>query len=133
MQSKISPSTVKSAIGFIMLKMSDVLEQNLVQNFKCALTSPTINFEEELNQGILNASKLQLNNVIASFLLEHSPLELAQALDIHPDHIQAIQTDAALSRELLNDTAKVVALCLALETDVLESVYIPESLQDYPV
>lgn len=127
------PTLVKSTIGFIMLKMIDVLEHNLVQNFKYAITSPTTNFDEQLNQGILNASELQLHNVLASFLLQHNPLEIAYALDISPERIQAIQSGAALSHENLNDTVKVVALCLALETDTLANVNIADSLQDYPI
>lgn len=116
-----------------MLKMIDVLEQNLVQNFKYALTSPTTNFDEQLNQGILNAPELQLHHALASFLLEHNPLEVAHALDISPDRIQAIQSGTALSHENIDDTAKVVALCLALETDTLFSVDIADSLKDYPI
>lgn len=116
-----------------MLKMIDVLEQHLVQNFKYALTSSTSNFDDQLSQGILNAPELQLHHALSSFLLEHNPLEVAHALDISPERIQAIQSGAALSHENINDTAKVVALCLALETDTLAQVDIADSLQDYPI
>ena len=116
-----------------MLKMIDVLEPNLVQNFKYALTSPTPHFDEQLNQGILNAPELQLHHALNSFLLEHNPLEVADALDISPERIQAIQSGKTLSHENLNDTAKVVALCLALETNTLANVEVADSLQDYPI
>lgn len=116
-----------------MLKMIDVLDQNLVQNFKCALTSTTTNFDEQFNQGILNAPELQLHRVLNSFLLEYNPLEVAHALDISAERIQAIQSGTTLNHENINDTAKVVALCLALETNTLANVEIADSLQDYPI
>lgn len=50
-----------------MLKMIDVLEQQLVQNFKYALTSSTSNFDDQLSQGILNAPELQLHHALSSF------------------------------------------------------------------
>jgi hypothetical protein len=37
------------------------------------------------------------------------------------------------TQDNLNDTAKVIALCLALETDALEQVNISQCLQDYPM
>lgn len=87
--------------------------------------------EDILN--FFNASKLQLNNVITAFLIEHSPLKLAQISNICTDQIQNIQTDAALSRELLINTAKIVALYFTFKSDTLESIYIAESLEDYSV
>lgn len=51
--------------------------------------------EDILN--FFNASKLQLNNVITAFLIEHSPLKLAQISNICTDQIQNIQTDAVLT------------------------------------
>lgn len=116
-----------------MLKMTDVLEHNLVQNFTHSLTSHISNFDEQLNQGILNASALQIQTAISTFFIENDANEVAQALDITPDRLHAIQTGAALSNENLNDTAKLVALCLALETNALAQVEIAECLQDYPM
>ncbi len=122
-----------------MLKMSDVLEHHLVQNFAHALNSSTsssvatIEVDELLNQAILNASELPLQNAISAFLIDNDALELAHALDISPENIQAMQSGDVLNHDYLHDTAKVVALCLALETNTLETVEIAECLTDYPM
>lgn len=116
-----------------MLKMIDVLEHTLVQNFTSSLHSKMGSFDHQLNQGILNASELQLTNVINAFFIENDVLEVAHALDISPERIQSIQAGAALNQENLSDTAKLVALCLALETNALNTVEIADSLQDYPM
>lgn len=52
-----------------MLKMIDVLAQNLVQNFNHALSTPSEQLDELLNQGILNTSEDQLRNAMAAFLI----------------------------------------------------------------
>ena len=78
-------------------------------------------------------SALQIQTAISTFFIENDANEVAQALDITPDRLHAIQTGAALSNENLNDTAKLVALCLALETNALAQVEIAECLQDYPM
>ena len=110
-----------------MLKMIDVLDQRLVQNFTQALQSPTPQFEEQLDQGILNASDLELNHAVTA-------IEAAQALDISADRIQALQLGASFKDEqYLADLKKIVTLCLALETDALEQVEVFDSLQDYPM
>ncbi|KAA0984171.1 hypothetical protein FVA95_30460, partial [Pseudonocardia sp. EV170527-09] len=75
--------------GYDMLKMIDVLDQRLVQNFTQALQSPTPQFEEQLDQGILNASDLELNHAVTAFFNEVNAIEAAQALDISADRIQA--------------------------------------------
>ena len=122
-----------------MLKMSDVLEHHLVQNLSHALNSSTassvatIEVDDLLNQAILNASELQLQNAISAFLIDNDVLELAHALDISPENIQAMQSGDLLNHDKLHDTAKVVALCLALETNTLETVEIAECLTDYPM
>ena len=61
-----------------MLKMIDVLDQRLVQNFTQALQSPTPQFEEQLDQGILNASDLELNHAVTAFFNEVNAIEAAQ-------------------------------------------------------
>jgi hypothetical protein len=117
-----------------MLKMIDVLEQSLVQNFTHSLNTHTSQFDELLNQGILNASDSALQNAVISFFNRADAIESAQALDISADRIQALQTGAALKDDqYLADTAKIVALCLALETDALTQLEISDCLQDFPV
>jgi len=120
--------------GYDMLKMIDVLDQRLVQNFTQALQSPTSQFEEQLDQGILNASDLELNHAVTAFFNEVDAIEAAQALDISADRIQALQLGASFKDEqYLADLKKIVTLCLALETDALEQVEVFDSLQDYPM
>ena len=120
--------------GYDMLKMIDVLDQRLVQNFTQALQSPTPQFEEQLDQGILNASDLELNHAVTAFFNEVNAIEAAQALDISADRIQALQLGASFKDEqYLADLKKIVTLCLALETDALEQVEVFDSLQDYPM
>ncbi|WP_425918438.1 hypothetical protein [Acinetobacter sp. TSRC1-2] len=117
-----------------MLKMIDVLEQNLVQNFTHSLNTHTPQFDELLNQAILNAPDSALQKAVISFFNRADAIESAQALDISAERIQALQTGADLKDEpYLADTAKIVALCLALETDVLTQLGISDCLQDFPV
>lgn len=117
-----------------MLKMIDVLEQSLVQNFTHSLNSHTSQFDELFNQGILNTADSALQNVVVNFFNRADAIESAQALDISADRIQALQTGVALKDEqYLADTAKIVALCLALETDALAQVEVSDCLQDYPM
>ncbi|MFH7767676.1 hypothetical protein [Acinetobacter sp. BSP-28] len=117
-----------------MLKMIDVLEQSLVQNFTHSLHSHTGQFDELFNQGILNTSDSALQNVMANFFNRADAIESAQALDISAERIAALQSGTALKDDqYLADTAKIVALCLALETDVLTQLEISDCLQDFPV
>ena len=115
-----------------MLKMIDVFEQNLVQNFLNSLSAPT-EHSDELITGIVNASDIKLNQAIADFFANNDAAEVAQALDISKAHLQAIQTGLSRKQENLTATAKIVALCLALESDALHQVEIADSLQDYPM
>ncbi len=120
--------------GSDMLKMIDILEQSLVQNFTHSLNTHTSQFDELLNQGILNASDSALQKAVISFFNRADAIESAQALDISADRIQALQTGVALKDDqYLADTAKIVALCLALETDTLTQLEISDCLQDFPV
>lgn len=116
-----------------MLKMIDVLAQNLVQNFNHALSTPSEQLDELLNQGILNTSEDQLRNAMAAFFDREDALEVAQALDIPQEDLHALQAGLALKDENLSETAKIVALCLALETDSLAQVEVSDCLQDYPM
>jgi hypothetical protein len=118
--------------GSDMLKMIDVLEQSLVQNFTHSLNSHTSQFDELFNQGILNTADSALQNVVVNFFNRADAIESAQALDISADRIQVLQTGVALKDEqYLADTAKIVALCLALETDALAHLDISDGLQDF--
>lgn len=117
-----------------MLKMIDVLEQSLVQNFTHSLHSHTRQFDELFNQGILNTSDSALQNVVVNFFNRADAIEAAKALDISADRIAALQAGVALKDDqYLADTAKIVALCLALETNSLEQVEVSDCLQDYPM
>ncbi|WP_291354811.1 MULTISPECIES: hypothetical protein [unclassified Acinetobacter] len=117
-----------------MLKMIDVLEQSLVQNFTHSLHSHTSQFDELFNQGILNTSDSALQNVVVNFFNRADAIEAAKALDISAEGIQALQSGIALKDDqYLADTAKIVALGLALETDVLTQLEISDCLQDFPV
>ncbi|MBD8008615.1 MULTISPECIES: hypothetical protein [Acinetobacter] len=117
-----------------MLKMTDVLEQNLVQNFSKALFSSTDLITEQLNQGILNASDAELKHAILHFFNQVDAVEAAQALEIPAERINELQQGIALKdEESLADTLKVVALCLAMETGSLDQVEVYDCLQDYPM
>ncbi len=117
-----------------MLKMIDVLEQSLVQNFTHSLHSHTSQFDELLNQGILNPPDSALQKAVISFFNRADAIESAQALDISAEGIQALQSGISLKDDqYLADTAKIVALGLALETDMLTQLEISDCLQDFPV
>ena len=105
-----------------------------MQDFTQALQSPTPQFEEQLNQGILEASDCDLNRAVTTFFNEVNAIEAAQALDISVDRIQALQLGASFKDEqYLADLKKIVTLCLAVETDALHQVEVFDSLQDYPM
>lgn len=114
-----------------MLKMTDVLEQSLVQNFTHAVSSNY--FDEQLKQSILKAPEADLKNAIAEFFQREDALEAAQALEISDEGIQALQAGNALQSENLTATTKIAALCLALETNALAELDIAQCLQDYPM
>jgi bacterioferritin (cytochrome b1) len=115
-----------------MIKMIDVLEHNLVQNFIHSLSAQTEHLDE-LIEGILQTSHPDVTDAINNFLNLNNTSELAEALDIQQDRIEAIQSGLAMKKENIADTAKIVALCLALETNALDQVDIADSLEDYPI
>ena len=115
-----------------MIKMIDVLDQNLVQNFIDSLSAQTEQLDDFI-EGILKASNHDFDHVIQQFFTTNDAQEIAQALDINQDRLQAIQTGFAMQQENIADTAKIVALCLALETDALNQVHVAESLEGYPI
>lgn len=117
-----------------MFKMIDVLGQNLVQDFLYSLSTPSAQFDDVLNQSILNASESKLHDAITYFFSNNDVLDIADALDIHPSHIYDLQQGLELkAQENLANTAKVVMLCLALETDAFDNVHIADSLENYPM
>ena len=116
-----------------MLKMVDVLEQNVVQNFTHSLNQASDQLDELLNQSILNTSEEQLRTAISAFFKREDAMLAAAALDICQEDLHALQAGLALKEEHLSDTAKIVALCLALETDSLTQVEVSDCLQDYPM
>lgn len=113
-----------------MLKMIDVLDKNLVQNFIDSLSAQTEHLDE-FTQGILTASNQEFDYVMSHFFERHDAKEIASALDINQDQLHAIQTGLAMQQEYIADTAKIVALCLALETNLLEDIEIADCLEDY--
>ena len=116
-----------------MLKMVDVLEQNVVQNFTHSLNQASDQLDELLNQSILNTSEEQLRTANSAFFKREDAMLAAAALDICQEDLHALQAGLALKEEHLSDTAKIVALCLALETDSLTQVEVSDCLQDYPM
>lgn len=128
---------LSSKIAFIvtgssMNKMSDVLEHSLVQKFVHSLSAQTEHLDE-LIDGILNAPQQDFHQAISSFVADQDTPNFAQALDIQKENLQAIQDGLALQKEHLADTAKIVALCLALETNILTQLEVAESLKDFPM
>lgn len=117
-----------------MLNMTDVLGQNLVQNFSNALFHSADLLSEQLNQGILNASDSALKDAVVTFLNRIDVLDAAAALEISAERIESLKQGIALKDEqFIADTLKVVTLCLAMETNTLDQVEISDCLQDYPM
>jgi len=116
-----------------MLNMTDVLGQNLVQNFSNALFHSADLLSEQLNQGILNASDSALKDAVVTFLNRIDVLDAA-ALEISAERIESLKQGIALKDEqFIADTLKVVTLCLAMETNTLDQVEVSNCLQDYPM
>lgn len=113
-----------------MILMTDVLDQKLVQNFIHSLSMQNEQYEE-LIEGIMTASNVDFCKAIQHFLSDNNTTELAEALDINHEHIHAIQSGLALAQENIANTAKIVALCLAIETDSLDKVEVSDSLVDF--
>ena len=117
-----------------MIKMIDVLGRNLIQHFSHALYASHEQFDKQLDQSILSASDIELNDAITTFFNEVDAFETAQALDISIDHIQALQLGLSLkSSEYLTDIKKIAMLCFALETNAIAELEIADSLHDYPI
>lgn len=70
--SPVKPPEIK---GSIMLKMIDVLEHNLVQNFSHSLNTHSAQFDVLFRDGILNAPDNALQNTVARFLHKRMRLQ----------------------------------------------------------
>ena len=117
-----------------MLKMTDVLGQNLVQNFANALCHSADLLSDQLSQSILNASDSALKDVIVDFFNRIDVADAAAALEISAERIENLKQGIALKDEqFLADTLKVVTLCLAMETNALDQVEVSDMIQDYPM
>lgn len=115
-----------------MHKMSDVLEHSLVQNFVLSLSAQTEQLDE-LIDAMLNAPQPDLNQAITHFVANQENYDFAHALDIQKENLNAIQNGLALQKEHLADAAKIVALCLVLETNTLPQLNVAESLDGFPM
>lgn len=131
----ISSLPVESPLkGSLMLKMMDVLDQSLVQNFSQSLFAPSEHLDEQFNQSVLNVSDVDLHHVLTSFFMREDAVEVASALDIQAEHVAALQAGANLKDDAnLAMISKIMAFCLALETNALQEFDLAESLQDYPM
>ena len=118
-----------------MSKMIDVLEQSLVQNFSLSLTESSEQFMVQLHQGILNASEIDLHQAIRQFCSQiNADEDAVQALELNRDMQELLaNADNLKNEEFLADVTKIVALCLAYETNTLSELDIYQPLQDYPV
>ncbi|MBL8322432.1 MAG: hypothetical protein JNJ93_09200 [Acinetobacter sp.] len=117
-----------------MLKMMDVLEQSLVQNFSDSLFSPAEQCDAQFSQELLNVADIDLQNIVSAFFMRADAADIAHALDIQAETAEAIQAGADLKDEaFMAATAKIVAYCLAVETGAFNQVDVPDSLQDYPM
>ncbi len=132
MASYLSLFSLTVFTGSSMNKISDVLERSLVQNFVVSLSAQTEQLDEIID-AMLNAPQHDLNQAIVQFIASQENHDFARALDIQKENLNAIQNGLALQKEHLADAAKIVALCLALETNSLKKLNIAESLNDFPM
>lgn len=132
MASYLSLFSLTVFTGSSMNKISDVLEHSLVQNFVVSLSAQTEQLDEIID-AMLNAPQHDLNQAIVQFIASQESHDFARALDIQKENLNAIQNGLALQKEHLADAAKIVALCLALETNSLKKLNIAESLNDFPM
>lgn len=117
-----------------MLKMIDVLEQSFVQNFATSLFSNSDQLDQQFNQDLLNVADIDLENLISDFFLTDNAMEVAQALDIVPETVQALQNGANLKDQAyMSATAKIIAYCLAVETNALHQVEVSDTLKDFHI
>ena len=115
-----------------MSKMIDVLEQSIVQNFKHAVLYSHDFTSEQLYQSILTVPDADLKDAFSHLFSIEDVSEVAAALEIPSERIAEIKAGIALKDEMkLADTAKVVALCLAIETDTLHQIEVSDGLQDF--
>ncbi|ANF81907.1 hypothetical protein A3K93_06690 [Acinetobacter sp. NCu2D-2] len=117
-----------------MSKMIDVLEQQVVQNFSQAFFHSSDLVAEQLKNSVLNASEAKLKDAIAAFFKTFNANEAAQVLEIPTERIGDMQNGVALKDESgLVDTLKVVTLCLAMETNLIEKIEVSDCVKDFPM
>lgn len=117
-----------------MLKMLDVLEKNLVQNFILSLQTPSESLDEQFKQGLTNVPNHHIETLLSQFLQQEQCVEMLHAIDLTAERVQALQhSQCFTTQDNLTDTAKVMALYLAIETNTLAQVDIAQCLQDYPM
>ena len=117
-----------------MLKMVDVLGQDVVQSFSNSLFTASEQVTHLLNEGILKASDHDLKAAIVNFFQRLDVQDIAAQLDLSEQRIAELQAGIALKDEqYLADTFKVVALGLALETNSIAQIEVSDCLQDYPM
>lgn len=117
-----------------MLKMIDVLGQDIVQSFCNSLSTASEHVTELLHDGILKASDHDLKSAITGFFHRFDATEIAAQLDLSEQRIAELQQGIALKDEqFFADTFKIVVLGLALETNTIDHLEVSDSLQDYPM
>ncbi|AXY59799.1 hypothetical protein [Acinetobacter sp. WCHAc010052] len=117
-----------------MLKMIDVFGPRLVQHFSSSVSTQPEQFTELLTQSINNAEDADLHKAVSHFFNRQDAVSIADALDINPERVQTLLSATSLKDEMyLEDTTRIITLCLALETDVLHQLEVSDLLEDYPV
>lgn len=117
-----------------MSKIIDVLEQSLVQKFSLALTESSEQFTKQLHQSLVNISEIELYNAIRQFCDNMNADDAVQALDLKHSFSDLLDSVENIKQEaFMPDLTKLIALCLAYETDSLNQLDIFQPLQDYPI
>lgn len=117
-----------------MLKMIDVLDKSIVQNFSQVILQDSDLISEQLHHSILKTPEQDLQHVFTQFFTEYDLDETANALELSVERIHEMKSGIALKdQEKISDTLKLVTLCLAVETNTLDQIEVAECLQDYPM
>jgi L-lactate utilization protein LutC len=117
-----------------MSNIIDVLEQSLVQKFPVALLESSEQFTEQLHKSLADVSDIELYNAIRQFCDNMNAEDAVHALDLKHSFADLLDSaDKIKHEDFMSDITKLVALCLAYETDSLTQLDIFQPLQDYPV
>lgn len=117
-----------------MSKMIDVLTHAFVQNFPYAIMHDDELTADQLTECVLNVPEQQLKEAIAHLFHQVDAQETALALEISAERMAELQAGVDLQQHTkLEDTLKVVALGLAIETNTLQHLEISDCLVDYLV